>query len=344
MKHAVHILGSVQEMAVADIRAQIGEERYAAVKALDAHPAFVVLEVGEEGVSTGTIEGEGNVAKVWSAERMQELAQALHPEQALSGADVYEGHSDEARAPRPAVGKVLAGYAQTIDGKVKAFAIAYLYFPDNGVRQRVQDGTLDTCSIEAELEFERDSAGAWAVEKVLELTGIALANSKDAAPGFPTATILATVQELAQGRKRSGPADHIAVVQEIRDKLAAHGLTADQVFKYEEMLAAPVVRDAVRAEVQELEERLRSEYDAKLSEAQKEAKALAADNAKMVKELAPIREVQRRQELRVDSTVGAVGQRTQGGGPLPSGAAGRRSGPVGRQDCQAEAFPSGRSD
>jgi len=199
MLKQVTIPAAVQELSSDDdyaqqVRQLIGDARYDAIRAVDPHPCFVALEVGEEGVSTGNVVGHGNVRKLWSADRIQELADKLSPANLFSGADVYDGHNAD-NSPRRSLGKVLAGIGKRLANKVRAFAVAYLY-PDSDARERVRSGDLDTCSIEADLDFARGPSGSWIVRAVKQATGVALANSRLATPGFRNATILATVQEL----------------------------------------------------------------------------------------------------------------------------------------------------
>jgi hypothetical protein len=212
--------GSVgQEMASGEVQALIGEERYQAVKAKDPHPLFVALTMAHEGKSFGRILGrrgaDQGVEKIWPRSRIHELVQRINATlnsrsllaeskrqaQSGSGIPVYLFHNQD-NSPRHPVGRVIAAVSRYIRGKVHAIGIAYI--SDLDARERIRNRELDTCSIEAELEFQRssspsdhaDSPGrAWIVNAVRKISGLALGSRALQSPGFADAGILATVQE-----------------------------------------------------------------------------------------------------------------------------------------------------
>lgn len=191
----VYLCAPVQEMARDEVRALIGEERYQAIKAHDPHPCFVALTAGHEGESRGRILSRGagfkhvprGTKKRWSAERIRELARHL------AQAPVYLFHNAD-NSPRRKVGEIVTATVRRLKGRLHALAVAYIADPE--ARERIRLGELDTCSIEAELEFSRRrKAESWLVEAVRRVTGLALGSRAFASPGFPGAGLLAVVQE-----------------------------------------------------------------------------------------------------------------------------------------------------
>ena len=197
----VYLCAPVQEMARDEVRALIGEERYQAIKAHDPHPCFVALTAGHEGESRGRILSRGagghhpngvpsvprGTKKRWSAERIRELARHL------AQAPVYLFHNAD-NSPRRKVGEIVAATVRRLKGRLHALGVAYIADPE--ARERIRSGELDTCSIEAELEFSRRrKAESWLVEAVRRVTGLALGSRAFASPGFPGAGLLAVVQE-----------------------------------------------------------------------------------------------------------------------------------------------------
>ena len=180
---------------MAEVKTLIGEARYQAIKVKDPHPFFVAFTAGHEGESRGKVldgvSGPQPAAqptrKRWSAERVRELAQRL------AQAPVYLFHNAD-NSPRRKIGEIIATMARRLRGRLHVLGVAYI--EDAEARERIRQGELDTCSIEAELEFSRrDRAESWVVQAVRKVTGLALGSRTAATPGFSGAGLLAVVQE-----------------------------------------------------------------------------------------------------------------------------------------------------
>lgn len=206
----IYLRAPLQELAPEEVKTLLGGERYQAIRARDPHPCFIVLSAAHEGESRGKILG-GRVGanpgapaesrKHWRAERIRELVRHL------TQAPVYLFHNRD-NSPRPPVGEIVAAALRRLQGRLHALAVAYI--ADPGVRRRIRAGELDTCSIEAELEFSRrEKTEPWVVSAVRRVTGLALGSRQWAEPGFPGAGLLAVVQEFepvdprAEGQKNS---------------------------------------------------------------------------------------------------------------------------------------------
>jgi len=215
----------IQEMASEDVRNLLGEEKYRAIKSGDSHPFFVELLVAHEGVSRGKILGatrQGRSAKkFWSKARIEELVKKL----AEKVVPIYLFH-DNSNRPRRKVGEIIAAISQKV--KERFSALAYAYISDPEVRELIRKRKLDTCSLEAELEFERwgksDHAPGmeWVVNAIEAVSGLALGSKKAAKPGFPGAAILAQVEEFLEendsGEQTPGGKESVELEQALVEK------------------------------------------------------------------------------------------------------------------------------
>jgi hypothetical protein len=197
----IYLAAPIQEMAAEAVKELIGEARYRAIKAQDPHPLFVTFSAGHEGESRGRIIARAAgfkpeaQPKRWSAERIRELARRL------AKAPVYLFHNAD-NSPRRRIGEIVTAAARSLKGRLHAVGVAYI--ADPGAREQIRSGELDTCSIEAELEFSRERrAGSWLVDAVRKVTGLALGSRATATPGFPGAGLLAVVQEFEPEEKEA---------------------------------------------------------------------------------------------------------------------------------------------
>ena len=112
MNKRIQFTGKIQEVSANRVAERIGQERYAAIKALEPHPCFIELCVARAGISTGRVLGKGNVRKRWSQGAIQELAESFKSASFFAAPDIYDGH-DEANAKRRSVGKLFEGWAES---------------------------------------------------------------------------------------------------------------------------------------------------------------------------------------------------------------------------------------
>jgi len=187
--------GRIQEMSAEQVQELVGKDKYQRIKKKDPHPFFVELVVAHEGVSRGKILGAGlnrPVQKLWSSERIQELVNKIKS----GSVPVYLLHNSDNRS-RPKVGEIITAYLKKIKGAISALALSYI--SDPRVREMINQGGLDTCSLEAELVFERAEEGKsaieWIVNAIEKVSGVALGSKAFARPGFAGASVLAQVEE-----------------------------------------------------------------------------------------------------------------------------------------------------
>lgn len=197
----------IQEMSSQDVRDMIGGDKFRLIKSRDSHPFFVELLVAHEGISRGKILGAGQnpspggTKKFWSRAKIEELAGKLKSKPV----PIYLFH-DRANRPRKKVGEIISALTQKISDRF--CALAYAYIADPGVRELIRDQKLDTCSLEADLVFERNENNRgifeWIVNGVEAVSGLALGSKFSSRPGFPGAAILAQVEEFEDAAPGDG--------------------------------------------------------------------------------------------------------------------------------------------
>jgi len=187
-----------RELDIERVRELIGEEAYQSIKQKDPHPFFVELLIAYEGISRGKILGSGlnrPVRKFWSRARIKELVEKLKS----GSVPVYLFHSSD-YFPRREVGEVLTARVEEFKGRLNALALVYVSDPE--VRALLRRGELDTCSLEAELVFEksekRKGMVQWLVNAVEKVSGVALGSRALTKPGFAGARVLALAEEFEE--------------------------------------------------------------------------------------------------------------------------------------------------
>ena len=187
-----------RELDIERVRELIGKEAYQSIKQKDLHPFFVELLIAYEGISRGKILGSGlnrPVRKFWSRARIKELVEKLKS----GSVPVYLFHSSD-YFPRRKVGEVLTARVEEFKGRLNALALVYV--SDLEVRALLRRGELDTCSLEAELVFEksekRKGLVQWLVNAVEKVSGVALGSRALTKPGFAGARVLALAEEFEE--------------------------------------------------------------------------------------------------------------------------------------------------
>ena len=194
MNRSVLIPASLREMAADTVRSHVGEDAYSSIKQRDEHPQFLGLLLAYEGESTGSVEVDGrqqlNNLKRWTPEAVEELAARLNLGQSIP---LVEGH----QSLRVALGHMLSGFTEeNAEGETEAFAIGYVQ--DQEARARINDGTLDCCSVEAEVTLLKEEGQQVVVASVGRVDAVALGNRQEQKPGFERAGIQAVVNELEE--------------------------------------------------------------------------------------------------------------------------------------------------
>lgn len=201
----VNIEAQVRELSGSDVLRKVGKKIYDAIKARDSHPMFIELEVAEEGVSTGELEIYPgvfeNVKKWWPAKIVRELAGMLKP-LGKKVAKLFTGHTsydDPEGRTAQSYGHVVHSETTQRDGKEVLKAIAYVESGD--IREDILSKKYDTCSIQSRVNFLHNGT-KWLAQKVMSVSGLALADSRISKPGFANASIGAVVRELESNRVR----------------------------------------------------------------------------------------------------------------------------------------------
>ena len=148
-----------------------------------SYPFLAKLLVAYEGISRGKILIDGinghTIGKFWGRSQIEELINGFK-----SGLPVYLFHD----SPRRKVGEVVNSWAEEFDNRLNALILAHI--SDSEVCDLIRRKKLDTCSLEAELVFKR-IGDVLLVDKVEEVSGIALGSRDLASPGFSDARVVA---------------------------------------------------------------------------------------------------------------------------------------------------------
>lgn len=157
----------------------------------------------------------------WTRSVIRTLAQKIK-----LGTKFFIGHGDNTNEHnnRDGVGTVLASFVKDIGGKVSNVIIGH--FPDaKSVR------SMDAVSMEADIYTDADNT----VGDIIEVTGIALANSEIDNPAFPGALRLSSIQcfDTDQNKnleKENIMGDHVVTFQEVQTFVKEHNVWPHQLF------------------------------------------------------------------------------------------------------------------
>lgn len=184
----VNFTATIQELSGEDLRNYIPDGVIEAAKSKDKNPFFAFFEIGKDGLS----DGQG-VRKIWSFSAIKEMAGKIKN----AACSLFEGHTSHNNPNPKSFGNIVWSYTKKAGKGLKAYAIAHI--TDNDAKERIKNGELDICSIEGVVDFERSpGAKEWFVNKVEDVTGLALSSSKKDKAGFQSAGLIGTVQELAE--------------------------------------------------------------------------------------------------------------------------------------------------
>jgi len=224
------ILAHSLEMAQADVLKYVDTDVLNQIKNIDDHPQFSAYAIGHEGESGGdlTIQGQRvrNVRKRWVDTAIRSLYDKLKV-----GTKVFHLHAQtNEHEGRRSIGHVVGKALERVNDKLTAIVINY-------IEPAARSMGLDIASMEADLRVDTDGDSV-IVSDIDDVTGIALASSKFNRPGFPGATLLATVQEMAGGNM---------TIEEIKGFLATNPkIRPSELFNSEVLKTDPVVVHEVR--------------------------------------------------------------------------------------------------
>ena len=178
----------LQQMAASEIIGIIPKDVYEEIKQRDPHPLFQAYIVGHEGEATGTEVGGGKKILNWFSSAINKIWEKMK-----YGTKIFHGHNvDSSHEGRKSIGEVVGKAIKTIQSKVNAIAITYIY-------PEFRDLPLNVASIEADVRINPDDT-VHDVD-VGDITGIALGNSAIDKPGFADATLLSQIQAMAKTLK-----------------------------------------------------------------------------------------------------------------------------------------------
>ena len=178
----------LQQMASSEIINIIPNDIYQEIKRKDQDPLFQAYVVAHEGEATGKMVGMGSKVLNWFSSAINKIWEKLK-----YGTKIFHGHNiDSSHEGRQSIGEVVGKVIKTIQSKVNAIAIMYIY-------PEFRDLGLDVASIETDVQINSDD-GVHDVD-VGDTTGIALGNSAIEKPGFEGATLLSQIQAFANKGK-----------------------------------------------------------------------------------------------------------------------------------------------
>ena len=269
-KKDVSFTAHIRELKGSEIERYLLHDHVLMIKERDPNPYFVMLDVGHEGVSHGVqITGatKQTVNKVWDRPVVKKLADKLQ------GAKLFDGHDDRNNAARANVGKVLRGIDASNKKEAKARAIGYI--TDSDMKERITSGDIDTCSIEADVELVELGGNDWKVQDVLEVPGVALANSELSPPGFPRASVVAAIQMLAKDKE----GDDDMTLEEAIKMVKEGKVKPGDLFSKKDLQGDPTVEELLKKAA---EKATKDSDDKKLAEkAIKEIENLKKENEKI---------------------------------------------------------------
>jgi len=171
---------------------------------------------------------------------------------------------DNSHDGRKPIGEIVG--TRKDDGTVTATIAAMYIYPE------FRDLDLDVASIEADFTYAREGNTVWPTG-INKITGVALANSANAHPGFPDATILGSIAAFAKE-------DHVMNISEVKTAIGTLNVKPEDLFEADALTGSPAVRDfitqsthdsqqhtrRVADENKKLETTLKAQYEGTISE------------------------------------------------------------------------------
>ena len=275
MRYAARFTATIDELGTDGQKLGVPAAVSDRIKAKDPNPFWVLFEVGREGASGGTLASMGKRTKRWLGAAIKELAGAI------TGARIFtDVHGDENDKSRPSFGEVVHGFWDTVNDKARAMAIAYI--PEGPVRERIKNGELDICSVEA-AAVVLDTGHDFIVESVESCGGLLVAAGSREMPGFASAGVLQSVQELGV---KKGEEDMTVTLADVKKFVSDNGTTPEKIFDERDLAGSSLVRGVVDSAVGEAVEKAKAEAAAT---AKVEVDKLTAQVGTLTAENAPYR-------------------------------------------------------
>ena len=113
----------LQQMEASEIMNIIPKDVYEDIKRKDPRPLFQAYVVGHEGEATGTEVGGGKKILNWFSSAINKIWEKMK-----YGTRIFHGHNiDSSHEGRRSIGEVVGKAIKTIQNKVHAIAITYIY-------------------------------------------------------------------------------------------------------------------------------------------------------------------------------------------------------------------------
>jgi len=258
-------------MAASEIADMIPRETIEEIRKTDPRPLFKAYVAAHEGEATGELVGFGNIVKRWYRAAIEKLHDRIE-----EGLEVFHSHAaTNDRSGSLPIGRVVAKKLKMIEGRLSTIVACYI-LPGHRRQQ------LDVASIEADLNLEVDRGGNIIAAGVNEVTGLALANSEVAKPGFDHATLIGELQAFAKKNLKEEDFMPKPTAEEIKAMIREAELQPSDVFGFGELRADPVILEQMREknaspeiyyEIRDLKRQL-AETGKQLTEAMKQNKDL----------------------------------------------------------------------
>jgi hypothetical protein len=183
MADKIYLQLEIQAMNENDILGMIDSVTLAGIKRYNPHPFFRAFSLCHEGTSQPKILGETKQQPIsWGRKAIQSIKDIV-----LKGIKFFKGHNEDSSTNgRESFGEVIANKEIEIAGKLHHVIVGY--FPD---KEKVKDD--DIISQEGLWTLVKQG-GQIIADKVEEITGIAMSNSKIDKPAFENARQLAEIQ------------------------------------------------------------------------------------------------------------------------------------------------------
>jgi hypothetical protein len=251
----VRYLAKIQHMAQADILAMIPPSEMERIKAVDPHPIIRVFGVGHEGNASGSILGTGARQMVYLREAIEAMyAKIQHGLKAFFG----HGEGTNSHAGRQDVGEIVGKSMVERDGGLFNMVAVW-------IKDRAKADSFDVASIEADVLYEKRADGI-AVQDIIGVSGLALGNSANDTPGFPGATLIASMQAFAEKEPQT------MKLSEIQDAIREAGLKPGDLFSKTVLRQDDTIRE-LQKEHSEKEFEHRTKVESLLEEAKAKLKA-----------------------------------------------------------------------
>lgn len=261
--HKLFFTATIQELE-AQTTIDVPEYIRERILAEDPNPFWALLEVGKEGTSKGDLGSYGKTSKRWTSVAIKELAKKIKSAKIFT-----DNHGDPESFDRKSFGEVVHGYYDTIAGKTRALAVAYIKDPQ--VRERIKKGDLNICSIEGIVNVV-NRMGNFIVDSVNSVKGLLIAEGKRAKAGFDGAGIMLSVQEL------EGELEMTIKLSDVKAYIVDHNTAPKDIFTSDQLSKDDVVKGIITSAV-----------DEQKHNAEKEIKKLEKEIEKVTEENKPFR-------------------------------------------------------